>query len=227
MASVALLVRSWNVFHGNTQPVGRRSWLEAMVRLVSADSPDVVCLQELGVWSLARLERWSGLQASGAVSRRPRLPARLAGGITRLDQGLFRSALEGQAQAILTRGQAEPLGVLRVSEGLREVRVVNVVRYRGVVIGNVHATNDFRDPGVPRAEVERASAFLDSLARSGEPRILAGDFNLRDPALPGPELDHVLVVGATMTPLVVWPTARRSQNGVVFSDHAPVELTVG
>lgn len=223
---MALLVRSWNLFHGNTHPVGRRSRLEAMVRLACDDDVDVVCLQELGVWSLARLELWSGLHASTAVSRRACLPARLAGAITRLHQGLFRSALEGQAQAILTRGPAEALGALRVSEGLREHRIVNAVRYGGAVIGNVHATNDFRDPRVPRAEIERASAFLDSLARPGEPRILAGDFNLRDPSLPGPAIDHVVVSGAAVTPLVVWPKERRSQNGVVLSDHAPVELTV-
>ena len=224
---MALLVRSWNVFHGNTYPVGRRSRLEEMIRLATADGPDVVCLQELGVWSLARLEGWSGMHAASAVARRPRLPAGLAGAITRLNQGFFRSALEGQAQAILTRGPAESLGVLRVSEWGRELRIVNAVRYGGVVIGNVHATNDFRDPGVPRAEIERASAFLDSLARPGEPRILAGDFNLRDPALPGPGIDQVVVSGADVTPLEVWPTARRSQNGAVLSDHAPIESRVG
>lgn len=224
---MGLLVRSWNVFHGNTHPVGRRSRLEEMVRLATADGPDVVCLQELGVWSLARLEGWSGMHATGAVARRPRLPARLAGSVTRLNQGFFRSALEGQAQAILTRGPAERLGVLRVSERGREPRIVNAVRYGGAVIGNIHATNEFRDPRVPRAEIERASAFLDSLARPGEPRILAGDFNLRDPALPGPEIDHVVVSGAEVTPLVVWPSARRRQNGAVLSDHAPVELRAG
>ena len=224
---MALLVRSWNVFHGNTFPVGRRGRLADMIRLATADDVDVLCLQELGVWSLARLEGWSGMQATGAVARRPRLPARLAGAITGLNQGFFRSALEGQAQAILTRGPAELLGVLRVSDGRREPRIVNVVRYGGAVIGNIHATNEFRDRRVPRAEVDRASAFLDSLARPGEPRILAGDFNLSDPSLPGPAIDHVVVTGAVVAPLEVWPTDRRSHNGVVLSDHAPVEIRVG
>lgn len=224
---MALLVRSWNLFHGNTSPVGRESRLEEMVRLATADGPDVVCLQELGVWSLARLEGWSGMHATCVIARRPRLPARLAGAITRLNQGFFRSGLEGQAQAILTRGPAEDLGVLRVSEAVREPRVVNAVRYGGAVIGNIHATNDFRDPSVPRAEIERASEFLDSLARPDETRILAGDFNLRDSALPGPAIDHVVVSGAEVAPLEVWPIARRMQNGVVLSDHAPVEIRVG
>lgn len=198
-----------------------------MVRLATADRPDVVCLQELGVWSLSCLEGWSGMHATSAIARSPRLPARLAGVVTRLNQGFFRSALEGQGQAILTRGPAERLGVLCVSEASREPRIVHAVRYGGFVIGNVHATNDFRDPGVPRAEIERASAFLDTLARPGEPRILAGDFNLRDPALPGPTIDHVVVSGAEATPLAVWPVERRRQNGAVLSDHAPVELRVG
>lgn len=224
---MALLVRSWNLFHGNTCPTGRRGRLEEMVRLATADGPDVVCLQELGVWSLGRLEGWSGMHATCVIARRPRLPARFAGAISRLNQGFFRSGLEGQAQAILTRLPADDLGTLRVSDGIREPRLVNVVRYGAAVIGNIHATNDFRDPTVPRAEIERASEFLDSLARQGETRILAGDFNLRDPALPGPAIDHVVVSGAEATPLEVWPTARRMQNGVVLSDHAPVEIRVG
>ena len=66
----------------------------------------------------------------------------------------------------------------------------------------------------------------------GEPIVLAGDFNLRDVRLegfsdPGPGIDHVLVRGAAAGQLVVWPEERRLQNGVVLSDHPPVELRIG
>ena len=55
---------------------------------------------------------------------------------------------------------------------------------------------------------------------------------MRDPDLhgfsaPGPGIDHVLVRGARSTPLVVWPEERRVQNGIVLSDHPPVELRLG
>src|SRR5438105_1106403 len=37
-----LLVRTWNVFHGNTSPPRRRAFLDEMVRLASRDRPDVL-----------------------------------------------------------------------------------------------------------------------------------------------------------------------------------------
>src|ERR687888_2168608 len=66
-----LLVRTWNLFHGNTKPPGRKAFLEEMVRLASADRPDVLCLQELPVWSLEHLARWSGMTAVTDVAKRP------------------------------------------------------------------------------------------------------------------------------------------------------------
>ncbi len=61
-----LLVRTWNVFHGNADPPERRAFLAQMVQVVSADAPDVVCLQEVPVWALGRLGGWSGMIAFGA-----------------------------------------------------------------------------------------------------------------------------------------------------------------
>ena len=55
-----MLVRSWNLFHGNTLPPGRRSRLEEMVRLAIADRPDVLCLQEVPLWSLRQLGSGAG-----------------------------------------------------------------------------------------------------------------------------------------------------------------------
>jgi endonuclease/exonuclease/phosphatase family metal-dependent hydrolase len=107
-----LLVRTWNVFHGNAQPPERQAFLEEMVRLASADSPDVLCLQEVPVWALARLGEWSGMTPVGAVAARPTLgplpiPAELGRWLTDLDHGLLRSAFTGQANAILLRPPLE------------------------------------------------------------------------------------------------------------------------
>lgn len=232
---MALTVRSWNLFHGNAFPPRRHGYLQAMVRHITADDPDVVCLQEVPVWALPRLSGWSGMQAAWAVARRPLGPAAVAGWATRLHQGVIRSAVAGQANALLVarRHEVADLGHEQISDPGRERRVVQRVRVAGLgIVANLHATNDFETPAVPALELERAQAFAESAARPGEAVVLAGDFNLRNPVLPGysapgPGIDHVLVRGARAGALVTWPRERRVQNGVVLSDHAPVELDVG
>jgi endonuclease/exonuclease/phosphatase family metal-dependent hydrolase len=231
-----MLVRSWNLFHGNTLPPGRRSHLEEMMRLVTADRPDVLCLQEVPLWSLRELPRWSDMTERHVVARRPPLGARLGGAITRLNNGFLRSALAGQANAILLAPGLEPVEhrSLRIDEGRTEPRYCHAVQLDGLVVGNLHATNDFRRPEVPAAEIARAEAFVTELA-GGLPCVLAGDFNLRVEhvrELPGwsalgPGIDHVLVRGLAASPLDTWPLERRRRNGMVLSDHAPVEVTVG
>lgn len=230
-----MLVRSWNVFHGNTFPPGRRSRLERMVRLVTEDRPDVVCLQEVPLWALSRLPRWSGMTARHVVTRRAPLGAWLGGAITRLHNGFFRSALSGQANAILLAPSLVPREHrwLRIDEHRPEPRLCHAVRLDGLVVANLHATNDFNRPKVPAAEIVRAEAFVTDVA-SGAPCVLAGDFNLRADYLHelpgwsalGPGIDHVLVRGLTASPLTVWPVERRRHDGAVLSDHAPVEVTV-
>jgi endonuclease/exonuclease/phosphatase family metal-dependent hydrolase len=108
------------------------------------------------------------------------------------------------------------------------------VRLEGLVVANLHATNDYQHPQIAAAEVVRAEAFVTVVAGS-LPCILAGDFNLRAEHLlelagwsaRGPGIDHVLVRGLTASPLAVWPVTRRGHNGAVLSDHAPVEVTIG
>jgi endonuclease/exonuclease/phosphatase family metal-dependent hydrolase len=208
-----------------------------MIRLATEDHPDVLCLQELPLWALPRLERWSGgMIARWAVARRPWLPAWLAGVITRLNQGLFRSAISGQANAILLR---PPLAVRdhrerKISVGRRERRVCHVVRADGLVVGNLHASNDASQRDIAADEILRAATLVDEIARDDDVCVLAGDFNLWPRELPklpgwsayGPGIDHVLVRGATATPLVVWPEERRAHDGRLLSDHAPVEAAV-
>jgi endonuclease/exonuclease/phosphatase family metal-dependent hydrolase len=101
-----LLVRTWNLFHGNTLPPGRKAFLEEMVRLATADRPDVVCLQELPVWALKHLGRWSGMSVVADVAKRPSLgplpsTAEIGRLLTEVNHGLFRSAFTGQANALL------------------------------------------------------------------------------------------------------------------------------
>lgn len=228
---MALLVRSWNLFHGNADPPRRRSFLREMIALVVADDPDVVCLQEVPVWALARLAPWSGYRAFPAVARRGVWPAPAAGWFTRRHQGLLRSAIAGQANAVLVapRHEAAPLGSLRIDVGRGEPRIVHAVRVIALgVVANLHAS---QNAAAAALEAERARAFAESRRQQGEVVVIAGDFNIR-PALagysaPGPGIDHILVLGGTVSsPISVWPLERRVQNGVVLSDHAPVELVL-
>jgi endonuclease/exonuclease/phosphatase family metal-dependent hydrolase len=231
-----MLVRSWNLFHGNTFPPGRRSRLEEMVRLATEDRPDVLCVQEVPLWALSRLPGWSSMTVRHVVTRRALLGTWLGGAITRLHNGLFRSALAGQANAILLAPGLEALAhrTLRIDERRTEPRFCHAARLEELVVGNLHATNDFRRPEVPAAEILRGEAFVTGFA-GALPCILAGDFNVRAehmPELPGwsavgPGIDHVLVRKLSASPLRVWPVERRLHNGAVLSDHAPVEVTIG
>jgi endonuclease/exonuclease/phosphatase family metal-dependent hydrolase len=230
-----VLVRSWNLFHGNADPPRRRGYLREMLALAVADRPDVLCLQELPVWALRRLDEWTGSQAFAAVARRPLWPGPLSAWVTRAHQGLFRSALTGQANAILvgTRNAAEDLGQQRISDRGRERRVVHAVRVDGrLVVANLHVSREREGREVVLAEIERAREFAEELAAPGGPVVLAGDFNLREVVLPGysppgPGIDHVLVKGASASEVLVWPRERRLHEGAVLSDHPPVEVVVG
>jgi len=200
-----------------------------MVELASRDAPDVLCLQELPLWALSRLEGWSGMTAVWAVAKRGFVPRRLGRALQRQDPRRFRSGVTGQANAILLSSPHVVLEhrVVRISDPGRERRVCHAVRLDGVVVGNVHASNEFRRPEVPRTELKRAHALVEAMASAGEARVLAGDFNLYEPGLPGPNIDHIVVAGIAHGTLEVWPVERRGHNGTVLSDHAPVEVTIG
>ena len=261
-----MLVRTWNVFHGNTAPPGRTRDVERVVRMATEDAPSIVLLQEVPVFLLDRLEAWSGMRAFGAVAARPRLPGTIGGWITDLYPGLFRSAFEGQANAILVGAQLDPrdhrtlvlnhrrfrkreserlgLDVTTQAVWAKERRVCHAVRVelgdREAVVANLHATSNRVDKRLADAELLRAASFADGLAAPGDAVVLGGDFNVTVVSSPtlralskdewgfspaGPGLDHVLVRGVDVVGGErVWPVERRTQGGVVLSDHAPVEV---
>jgi len=202
-----------------------------MLALACADEPDVLCLQEVPVWAVRFLTAWSDMHSFPAVARRGVRWSALAGRATRMHNGLLRSAISGQANAVLVRRghHAEALGSTQVSGHGHERRVCQLIRVDDVVVANTHLSS--AGHGQSR-ELERALELLESHAGREEAVVLAGDLNMRDPDLPGfsapgPGIDHVLVRGAPATPLVVWPVERRVQNGIVLSDHPPVELRLG
>jgi endonuclease/exonuclease/phosphatase family metal-dependent hydrolase len=251
-----VLVRSWNLYHGNTSPPSRRNFLERMVRLAAEDRPEVLCVQELPAWALPRVSAWSGMTAVADLAQRPMLgplPSHPEVGrrLTELNPGLLRSAFSGQGNAILTtlellgrwRTVLNPAGLrrrthVRVVARLawaKERRICQAVRLRlldgrTAIVANLHATGG--DPAITTAEVDRAAAWVTRLAAPDEPVVLAGDFNTA-PLLGGYGfdeagwgIDHVLVRGLDAGEQRAWPDDRRRLDGLLLSDHAPVEREV-
>src|SRR5579885_985427 len=101
-----------------------------MIRLASADRPDVLCLQELPLWSLPVLGRWSGMRAFPAPTRRAPFGARAGRILTAAHYGVLRSAFTGQANAVLVQPahETDDLGSLAVSDRRHHPRVCQAVR---------------------------------------------------------------------------------------------------
>ncbi|HEY7603732.1 MAG TPA: endonuclease/exonuclease/phosphatase family protein [Gaiellaceae bacterium] len=182
------------------------------------------------------------------------IAAGLGRALTDLNPGLLRSAFSGQGNAILLderhrvvrrevvplnptgfrRQQASRLGldlVTRLAWG-KERRICQVVRLAdGLVIANLHATGSLGDPRIPAAELRRAVPLIESLAQPDDLVVIAGDFNalaahwvLEGYSEPGPGIDHIAVRGAEPSPIEVWPDERRLRDGMLLSDHSPIEL---
>ncbi len=198
-----MLIRSWNLFHGNTLPPQRTGFLGEMIRVATADDPDVLCVQEVPAWAL-------GLFTAGDVAARPRvgpvpISARLGHRLTRPNQGLFRSAFSGQGNAILVGpalrvlsrsvltlnprrfrdGRARVLGLgLRARLAwAKERRIVQAVRVadrddRTFFVANLHCTSYAADERLAEAELLRAAWFAVSEAQPEDVVVLAGDFNV-------------------------------------------------
>jgi endonuclease/exonuclease/phosphatase family metal-dependent hydrolase len=258
-----VLVRSWNLFHGNTVPPGRHACLDEMVRLATADDPDVLCVQEVPAWALSRFTT-AAVAAAPSFGPLP-IPAAAGRALTAANRGLLRSLFAGQGNAIqvgprlrVVRHEVETLNPrdfrsaqsaeLRLDVVMRlawakERRVVQSARLvhddgRAFQIANLHCTSS-RDWRIPAVELRRAVEFTVEHAEPEDIVVLAGDFNVLGEAQalrelvedwrfspPGPGIDHILVRGADASALRVWDVARREHDGVLLSDHAPVELDV-
>jgi endonuclease/exonuclease/phosphatase family metal-dependent hydrolase len=137
-----------------------------------------------------------------------------------------------------------PVGVrLGWAAERRLAQVVRVGRGSGtLVVVNVHLTGHRTYKGLADAELLRAAVYADGFAQPHEPLLLCGDFNLTvrnsrtlaelmsaewgfTGATPS-GIDHILVRGLPSGPPRAWPPERRSHDGRVLSDHAPVDVEV-
>lgn len=212
-----------------------------MVRLVSSDAPDVIALQEVPMWAVPRLESWSGMQASWAMTM-PALLGPIARRVTNYDPERFRSSVTGQANALLVNPHFEVGRHRRVvlnpdlsrkdwllRGGQRRICHTLEVDALGeqLVLGNLHATND-PDPSLAGAEIDRAVASVAGV----EWCVLCGDFNVERYEVPGftppiEGIDQILARGLEIERgPEPWEEERRRVNGSVLSDHAPVEAVI-
>jgi endonuclease/exonuclease/phosphatase family metal-dependent hydrolase len=212
-----------------------------MVRLATADAPDVLALQEVPLWAVKRLDDWSGMSASWAMTM-PALLGPLARRVTALDPTRLRSSVTGQANALLVNPHFEVgrhrrvvlnPGLSRrdwlVRGGQRRVCHALEVDVQGerLVLANLHASNS-PDRELIEQEIERADAFLAEAERC----VLCGDFNVRRRPVSGftapiDGIDQILVRGVRLERGPdVWPDEQRSIEGVLLSDHAPVEAVI-
>src|SRR5689334_4883091 len=137
-----------------------------MLKLATADDPDVLCVQEVPAWALGRF-------TVGDIAARPTLgpfpsSAGLGRRLTSLHSGLLRSAFSGQGNAIAVaprlrvlahdRLELNPrrfrssesrklgLGVVARNAWAKERRIVQTVRLGGddgrtYLVGNTHCTS--------------------------------------------------------------------------------------
>jgi endonuclease/exonuclease/phosphatase family metal-dependent hydrolase len=212
-----------------------------MVRLVTEDRPDVVALQEVPLWALGRLERWSEMSVRWAVTVPALLLAPLARLVTEFNPIRLRSLVSGQANVVLVDRRHE-LGAQKLllmtpevskwewlfERGLQQrycQRLEIVADGREITVANLHATNN---PELARSEVGRAAGFVADAERCA----LCGDFNV--PRFVVPEfsppidgIDQILVRGLEFEREPrPWERERRMFRGSLLSDHAPVEAVI-
>jgi endonuclease/exonuclease/phosphatase family metal-dependent hydrolase len=196
-----------------------------MIRLITADAPDIVALQEVPVWALRRLEGWSGMTARTAKTM-PALLGPLARLAASIDPIRFRSMATGQANAILVNPRFE------VGEHKKVVlnphlswrarllqwehrRVCQALAVRSseyeLVVANLHA-----------APVKEQIALAAEVLGEAERCLLCGDFNLGRFEVAGfsapiEGLDQIYARGLDFEePPLAWtfssPTTRRSRR---------------
>ena len=199
-----MLIRSWNLFHGNSVPPQRAEFLDEMLRLATVDDPDVVCLQELPAWALGRF-------TAGDLAARPKIgpfPILAEAGhrLTELNNGVLRSAFSGQGNAMqvsprlrvlahetltlnprrfrAAQSRALELGPVARLGWAKERRIVQALRLtepggRTFLVANMHCTSYPADERLADAELLRGAWFAVSTAAPEDIVVLAGDFNVR------------------------------------------------
>jgi endonuclease/exonuclease/phosphatase family metal-dependent hydrolase len=215
-------VLTWNLFHGRARPPLDEDLCDAFAAALARWEWDVALLQEVPPWWPGALATACGAQERHALTSRNALaPARRA--LARWRPELMRAG-GGGANAILVRGGG---GIAAYAQRRLcvwpERRVVHAVRDGdGRWFANVHASTD---PRRAHREIARARDAVERWS-AGAPLVLGGDFNVRDPSVPGfvhvggHHVDHVFARE--------WSSAGKAEllDHGGLSDHAPLRVTL-
>jgi endonuclease/exonuclease/phosphatase family metal-dependent hydrolase len=218
----AILVLTWNLFHGRAQPPAGRPLLAEFCHTLAGWEWDVALLQEVPPWWPAQLGAATGASARMArTSRNLGLPVRRA--IAARYPDLIKSN-GGGSNAILVRGMTIEEHRVRTLTHRPERRVMHGVALPdGSWVVNLHAST--HPPAQRRADVLHAAATALEWA-AGAPLVFGGDLNWTRPALPGllhvagHHVDHVLTDGR--------PASRAAEvlDAGPLSDHRPLRVAL-
>ena len=234
----ACSIRSWNVFHGNSRPARARLLPPRDGRLATAGRPGRALPAGAAALGAAAAARWSG-GMTAALVRRAGAPW-LAGRARRRDHApATRASSARRSPARRTRscsGRRSPCATIASARSATagERRICHAVRLDGLVVGNLHATNDFPDQACRAGRSGAREELVADVARDGDVCVLAGDFNVaRGRARAARPAGRSSVPGSTTCSCAARRRARSSPgreqrrvvDGRVLSDHAPVETT--
>ena len=215
-------VLSWNLFHGRARPPAGRPLLDEFAQALAGWQWDVALLQEVPPWWPPDLARAAGAEERTALTSR-NWPLLLRRALANRWPDLLKSQ-GGGANAILARDHLEKHAVRRVRL-VPERRVLHGARLSGAGawIANLHLSA--HRPARAEEDLWRAAAALAEWAPRG-PAVLGGDFNLRDPRVPGFErvaqrdVDAILVRGLR----ALGPADVLDRGNL--SDHPPLAVTL-
>ncbi len=180
-----MLILSWNLFHGRSLPPTRQSLFERFAASLAGWRWDVALLQEVPPWWPAALARASAADHRSAMTSRNSLLA-LRRVVAERDPEMAKSN-GGGCNAILSRTPIAEHATLRL-RAWPERRVAQLARLGdGTCVANFHASTR-----VPLAEDELRRLWERALSwAGGDPLILGGDLNLREPLAPDAAIAHI------------------------------------
>ncbi len=216
-----LRVLTWNLLHGRSVPPSGRDLFDEFGTALGDWEWDVALLQEVPPWWPAALAQRLAAEYRTALTSRNALPG-LRRALARRWPDVIKSQ-GGGANAILARRDRIVSHHVQQLTRTPERRVAHgVLLGCGVWAVNLHATA--HDTPAAERDGQAAAEAAREWAR-GDPIVLGGDFNLRDPRWPGftgvagHDVDHLFIAGA----LEARGGTKIVDRGTL-SDHAPVAV---
>jgi endonuclease/exonuclease/phosphatase family metal-dependent hydrolase len=218
----SIVVLSWNLFHGRSQPAAGRPLAAEFCATLASWSWDVALLQEVPPWWPEKLAAATGASVRSVLTSRNELLF-LRRAVASRNPDLL-TANGGGCNAILVRRGVITAHRMRELTKQPERRVMHgiVLADAGWVV-NLHASN--LPPEQRHADLLLAAATALEWAAGG-PLVFGGDLNSLRPKFPGlrhvahHHVDHVFTEGR--------PAASEPEllDGGALSDHRPLRVEI-